>query len=135
MTPKFHSGNCRFLSTRSRTTVQLLTPCCFSWSVASMSIWARSVRHRCKGIGSLVLHRLVSWLRKGWGHDPKIPQRQEKSYVTFLMGVPYMQKSVTVQSASKNQLFDHCLLGCKRWARLPRPPLDTPSVGLRRKAP
>ena len=115
--------------------MQTLTARRLLWSVVSISICARSVRHFGEGMGFLV-HPCLDWcFRKGWGHDPKIPQRQEKSYVTFLMGGLYLRNRATVQDASKNQLFEHCLLGCKRWARLPRPPLDTPSVGLRRKAP
>ena len=107
--------------------MQILIARCLSWSVAWTNLWARSVRRQREGIGRLI--RLCVVFHKVWGHAPKIPQREEKSYVTFLTGMPYRQKQATVKGESKNQLFGHCLLGAKRGARLPRPPLDPPSVG------
>ena len=63
-----------------------------------------------------------SGVKLHWGHDVKIPQHREKRYVACRLEV--------IESTREKNLWNHVLpAGAKRGARLPRPPLDPPSVG------
>ena len=130
MTPKFHSGNCRFRSNCFRLTMQTLTARCLSWSVASMRMWACSGQHLGEGIGFLVRTCLVFCVSEKSGDmTPKFHSGRKKVMSHSSWAHVTGRNARPCNTHQKKQLFCDCLLGAKRGARLPRPPLDPPSVG------
>ena len=68
-----------------------------------------------------------------WGHDMKIPQRERKKLCRIFNEVADKSETKALARIKKspqniNEIMC-CLLRAKRGARLPRPPLDPPSVG------
>ena len=67
-----------------------------------------------------------------WGHNMKIPQRGEKLCRIFNEVADRSEtKALARIEKSPEKIYEImcCLLRAKRGARLPRPPLDPPSVG------